>query len=278
MEICEFRLIFHWRLFLRVLLSIVYHWFRKWLGAVQATSHYLNQWLLVYQRIYASFGLNELSKKNKKTSKESSMNWRFVDEFEVTDDVLITVGYALSYLVAYSCIIIQWHGISNALNAKGLNVLFVMQRKIDLIWVYPMPWCINGSVCALYFIHMLCENVNVNVVSGTICSPINIPINNLQFQLTLPRALISSVASCAVPINQLINSMQQMSSYSINCHGRWVHELWKRWSPGWHEHFISYLYPVRLWFYAPKILQGHPPKQFATKTKQIAYMTDANYF
>ena len=188
--------------------------------------------------------------KKNKTSKGFSMNWRFVDEFEVTDDVLITVGYALSYLVAYSCISIQEHGISNALNAKGLNVLFVMQRKIHLIWVYPMQWCINGSVCALYFIHMLCENVNVNVVSGTICSPINIPINNLQFQLTLPRALISSVASCTVPINQLIIYMRQMS-FLINCHGRWVHELWKRWSPGWHEHFISYLYPVRLWFYAP---------------------------
>ena len=31
------------------------------LGAVQATSHYLNQWWLVYWRIYASLGLNELN-------------------------------------------------------------------------------------------------------------------------------------------------------------------------------------------------------------------------
>ena len=31
-----------------------------WLGAVQAPSHYLNQWWLVYWRIYASLGLNEL--------------------------------------------------------------------------------------------------------------------------------------------------------------------------------------------------------------------------
>ena len=36
------------------------HWFRYWLGAVQATSHYLNQWWSVYRRIYASLGLNEL--------------------------------------------------------------------------------------------------------------------------------------------------------------------------------------------------------------------------
>ena len=52
---------FHWNLFLRVQLTIFHHWFRYWLGAVQATSHYLNQWWLVYRRIYASLGLNELS-------------------------------------------------------------------------------------------------------------------------------------------------------------------------------------------------------------------------
>ena len=33
---------------------------QKWLGAEQATSHYLNQWWLFYWRIYASLGLNEL--------------------------------------------------------------------------------------------------------------------------------------------------------------------------------------------------------------------------
>ena len=34
---------------------------KAWRGAVQATSHYLNQWWLVYRRIYASLGLNELT-------------------------------------------------------------------------------------------------------------------------------------------------------------------------------------------------------------------------
>ena len=48
--------------FLRVQSTIFHHWFRLWLGAVQATSHYLNQWWLVYWRIYASLGLNELKK------------------------------------------------------------------------------------------------------------------------------------------------------------------------------------------------------------------------
>ena len=66
MKMLEFRLRFHWSLFLRVQLTIIQHWFRQWLGAGQATSHYLNQWLLVYWRIYASLGLNELMTFNQK--------------------------------------------------------------------------------------------------------------------------------------------------------------------------------------------------------------------
>ena len=58
----EFLLRFHWSLFLRVQLTIFEHWFRQWLGAGQATSHYLNQWWLDYQHIYALLGLNELNK------------------------------------------------------------------------------------------------------------------------------------------------------------------------------------------------------------------------
>ena len=60
MKIYQFRLRFHWGLFLGVQLTIFQHWFIQWLGAVKATSHYLNQWWLVYRRIYASLGLNEL--------------------------------------------------------------------------------------------------------------------------------------------------------------------------------------------------------------------------
>ena len=61
MKIYEFRLKFHWSLFLRFQLTIFQHWFRYWLGAVQATSHYLKQWWLVYWRIYASLALNEIT-------------------------------------------------------------------------------------------------------------------------------------------------------------------------------------------------------------------------
>ena len=60
MKMFEFRLKYHWSLFLRFQWTIFHHWFRYWLDAVQAPSHYLNQWWLVYWRIYASLGLNEL--------------------------------------------------------------------------------------------------------------------------------------------------------------------------------------------------------------------------
>ena len=46
-KMCELRLRFHWTLFLWVQLTIF-----------QATSHCLNQWLLIYWRIYASLGLD----------------------------------------------------------------------------------------------------------------------------------------------------------------------------------------------------------------------------
>ena len=38
-----FLLQFHWSLFLKVQLMMTQHWFRFWLGAEKATSHYLNQ-------------------------------------------------------------------------------------------------------------------------------------------------------------------------------------------------------------------------------------------
>ena len=60
MEMDEFRLRFHRSLFLRFELTLLQRWFRYWLGADHATSHYLNQWWLVFWRIYASLGLNEL--------------------------------------------------------------------------------------------------------------------------------------------------------------------------------------------------------------------------
>ena len=47
----EFRLEFHWSVFLRVQLTLFQHWLRYSPGAVQATSDYLNQWWLVYRRI-----------------------------------------------------------------------------------------------------------------------------------------------------------------------------------------------------------------------------------
>ena len=61
MKMYEFHLKCHWSLFLRFQLTIFRHWLRYWLGTVQVTSHYLNQWWLVYWCIYASLSLNELT-------------------------------------------------------------------------------------------------------------------------------------------------------------------------------------------------------------------------
>ena len=61
MKMLEVWLNFHWNSLLRVQLTIFQHWFRKWLGADEATSHYPNQWWLDYRRIYAALGLSELN-------------------------------------------------------------------------------------------------------------------------------------------------------------------------------------------------------------------------
>ena len=61
MKMYEFHLRFHWSLFLRVQLIMFQHWFRYWLGAVQATSHYLKQCWIVYWRTNESLGLNDLN-------------------------------------------------------------------------------------------------------------------------------------------------------------------------------------------------------------------------
>ena len=53
MKMLQFQLKFHWNLFLSVPWTIFQHWFR-WLGADQRTSHYLNQWWLVYWHTYVS--------------------------------------------------------------------------------------------------------------------------------------------------------------------------------------------------------------------------------
>ena len=53
MKMYEFWFKFHRSLFLRVQSTIFQHWFRWWLGADQATSHYPSQWCLDYQRVYA---------------------------------------------------------------------------------------------------------------------------------------------------------------------------------------------------------------------------------
>ena len=63
MKMYEFRLRFHWSSFLISLSTIFQHWFRWWLGADQATSHYLNHWWLFHRRMYASLGLDELREK-----------------------------------------------------------------------------------------------------------------------------------------------------------------------------------------------------------------------
>ena len=56
MKMTEFRIKFHWNLFPGLQLTINPHWFMHWLGADQATSHYLNQcWPSTLTRILSNY-------------------------------------------------------------------------------------------------------------------------------------------------------------------------------------------------------------------------------
>ena len=57
-KMCECRLKFHWSKFVPKGQINNIPSLNQIVVAVQATSHYLNQWWLVYWRIYASLGLN----------------------------------------------------------------------------------------------------------------------------------------------------------------------------------------------------------------------------
>ena len=63
MKMYDLLLKLHWRLFLRVSLTLFQHWF---IGADHVTRHYLNQWCLVYWCIYASqWGRDKMAAKSK---------------------------------------------------------------------------------------------------------------------------------------------------------------------------------------------------------------------
>ena len=76
MKMCKFRLKFHWSLFPMAKLTIFQNWF-----AWPASSHYLNQWWLVYWRIYASLGFNELITITKSLRKRTGI--RMIDLLDI---------------------------------------------------------------------------------------------------------------------------------------------------------------------------------------------------
>ena len=126
MKILKFRLKFHWSLFPRVQLTISKHWFRKWLGAVQATSHYLNQWSLVYRRIYASLGLNELT-----------------DDFQMCDADIIASIFECWYFAPYLLSRFEWQ-----LSKSALHLKLVTERK-KIVGV-PRMWCVHSGPTVLH--------------------------------------------------------------------------------------------------------------------------------
>ena len=73
--IYEFRLKFHWAVFLRVKSTILQHWFKYWLGSHEGKNHYMIQWWPCIWRRYASSSLNGLKNLNEKISEITIQFW-----------------------------------------------------------------------------------------------------------------------------------------------------------------------------------------------------------
>ena len=129
MKIYEFRLRFHWSLFLRVQLTIFQHWSRLWLGPYQATSHRLNQWWLVFWSMYASLGRNELYKKIWSVTKE---NGSHSDKFLVTGGTSDGEGDQLKYM--------QWLHWSNVAPNPRPRSRWLPYRRRHFLMHFPEFW------------------------------------------------------------------------------------------------------------------------------------------
>ena len=144
MKIFEFRPKFHWSLFLRAQLTIFQHWF-----ALQATSHYLNQWWLIYRRIYAPLGLNDLIHVNKRSpSYIRSHVMNIVLQHHYKSGTKTERSWTICFLFLYSrwrrgkpgCVPRVWYEPNHLYNIKGqrptnwtgnvhLNYVYYVQQK-----------------------------------------------------------------------------------------------------------------------------------------------------
>ena len=123
MKMYKFCVRFHWSLLLRFELMIFQYWFRWWLGVDQVTSHYLNQWWLVYWCMYASPSFNEL------TASYPPLFWAVRNDLEATIIIASTMNIAHSGHLEMNRFVIVFTGLK-------FNSLW----PSDAIW-----WHISGS-------------------------------------------------------------------------------------------------------------------------------------
>ena len=129
MKIVAFWLNFHWNIFARVQLTIIQHWFRKWHGADQAASHYLNQWWLVYRCIYASLGLIELK------------------QWYITN--------------VWRSVIIMVYSIESVSHVFRSHTSRFTLRIVRNVLVMSLSWCMLGTIfcCQLFKTNCLCGHL-----------------------------------------------------------------------------------------------------------------------
>ena len=146
MKMLYFRLKFHWSLFLRVQLTISHHWFRWWLSAGQATSHYLNQWWFVHWCIYASLGLNEFTETLGST-------W-----IECSNITLMSSWWVPAFWDVVCSLMLCYRKLSALLKVKGQ---YILRDKMILMVEYT-----NTHICVCLDVPIWCVLLSNKLIYG----------------------------------------------------------------------------------------------------------------
>ena len=121
MNMYRFCLRFHWSLFIRIQLTISQHWFRQWLAADQAASHYEKQRWFIYWCIFALLDPNKL-----------------------TMQILVQFYWTYSYIVFY-CAVLLFH-----IMPHGVLCLFHLRLKYQTHYHYLL----NSSELIPSYLHI----------------------------------------------------------------------------------------------------------------------------
>ena len=170
MKMYELQLKFQLNLCIGIQAILFHHWFRYWLGAWSAPSHYLKQWWVIYWSIYASLGINEL--KHKFVC--------YVGILQYRSFISISISTCTLHPVIILLILANWgQNISDtgpslspcSYRTSSVYSLYRLQGQLCIFPVCVAYWNIIFILSCMYFsLLCICKTCNpYNITSWTTC-------------------------------------------------------------------------------------------------------------